>query len=76
MTLKAKIKAKIELSGPDYPLGLSLEAVIGPIEAVLDRKSKCTEKKPGHLPYKTAGSAAVKRRGSEFRHTQTEKGTI
>ena len=45
MTCKVKIKAKIELSGPDYPLGPSLEAAIGPIEAVLNQKASVPRRK-------------------------------
>ena len=60
MTSEVKTEIKFELSAPNYlPV---LEAGIGLIEAVLDPKSKCPQKKIeyGHLPYKTAGSAAVK----------------
>ena len=48
-----------------YLLGPDFEAVIGPVEPVeVVKKLLSPQKKKvdGHLPYKTAGSAAVKRR--------------
>ena len=59
---KAKTEAGFGLSGPSYLLASVIEAEIGPIEAVLDQKVNVRlKKKTRHLPYKTAGSAAVKK---------------
>ena len=52
MASKAKTDARFELSRPSYLLDPVFEVEIGPIEAVLDRKSKCTsnQKTPTFAP--------------------------